>query len=193
MNANDSCRMGPTDHELYLAYLSGDPASFDELMIRYGDSLTYYLAGKLGDLEEAEDMMIEAFARIMVKKPNIGEGNFKAYLFKIGRNLTAHFYMKPGGRQDFSLEEMYENLSDGKFLEDSVMDDERKRVLHLCLERIDPMMREALWLTYFEDLSYEDTARIMRVNKKKIDNLLTRGKKQLKEELAKEGFKHAYE
>ena len=60
------------------------------------------------------------------------------------------------------------------------------------MERIDPMMREALWLIYFEDLSYDDTAKIMKVNRKKIDNLLTRGRKQLKEELEKEGYKHAY-
>ena len=60
------------------------------------------------------------------------------------------------------------------------------------MERIDPMMREALWLIYFEDLSYDDTAKIMKVNQKKIDNLLTRGRKQLKEELEKEGYKHAY-
>ena len=156
MDPKDNLRQALTDHELYLAFLEGDNTSFDELMIRYGDSLTYYLAGKLGNLEEAEDMMIEAFARIMVKKPGIREGNFKAYLFNILHRA------------------------------------ERKRVLHLCMERIDPMMREALWLIYFEDLSYDDTAKIMKVNRKKIDNLLTRGRKQLKEELEKEGYKHAY-
>ncbi len=192
MDPKENLRQTLTDHELYLAFLEGDNTSFDELMIRYGDSLTYYLAGKLGNLEEAEDMMIEAFARIMVKKPGIREGNFKAYLFKVARNLISKHYSRPGLKDVFSIEEIYEDISDGSRLEESIVDDERKRVLHLCMERIDPMMREALWLIYFEDLSYDDTAKIMKVNRKKIDNLLTRGRKQLKEELEKEGYKHAY-
>ena len=182
-----------TDDELYRAFLGGDTDPFDELMIRYGDSLTYYLCGKLGDLQEAEDMMIEAFARIMAKKPRIGEGNFKAYLFKTGRNLISRFYRRSSDRETFSLEEIYQDLTDGSYLEDRIMSDERKRILHLCLERIDPEMREALWLIFFEDMSYKETAEVMKVSTKKIDNLLFRGKKKLREELEKEGIRHAYD
>ena len=42
-------------------------------------------------------------------------------------------------------------------------------------------MREALWLYYFDELSYKETASVMNVSNKKIDNLLTRGRKCLKE------------
>ena len=180
-----------TDDQLYNAFIKGDNASFDELMIRYGDSLTYYLWGKVGNMQEAEDMMIEAFARILVKRPRIREGNFKAYLFKVGKNLTSKFFTRARNRNHFSLDEMYRELEDSSFIEDKVIDDERDRILHLCLERIDPLMREALWLVYFEDMSYAETAEVMNVNVKKIDNLLMRGKKQLRDELEKEGLDHA--
>ena len=53
-------------------------------------------------------------------------------------------------------------------------------------------MREALWLFYFDEMSYKDTATVMNVSLKKIDNLLTRGRKRLKEELEKEGITDAY-
>ena len=43
-----------SDDQLYNAFIKGDNSSFDELMVRYGDSLTYYLWGKLGDMQEAE-------------------------------------------------------------------------------------------------------------------------------------------
>jgi RNA polymerase sigma-70 factor (ECF subfamily) len=181
-----------SDDQLYIAFIKGNNASFDELMVRYGDSLTYYLWGKLGDMQEAEDLMIEAFARILVRKPRIREGNFKAYLFKVGKNLVSRFYSRSRSRDHFSLEEMYQELSDSYFHEDRMLDDERDHILHLCLERIDPMMREALWLVYFEDLSYAETAEVMNVSVKKIDNLLPRRKKRLKEELEKDGVDHAY-
>ena len=73
-----------------------------------------------------------------------------------------------------------------------VSDDEKKRIVRKCLERIGDDMREALWLFYFEEMSYKDIASIMNVSFKKIDNLLTRGRKRLKEELEKEGINDAY-
>ena len=72
-----------SDDELYNRLLTGDVSSYDDLMIRYGDSLTVYLYGYLHNWHDAEDLMIEAFARILVKKPHIRSGNFKAYLLQI--------------------------------------------------------------------------------------------------------------
>ena len=181
------------DDALYRRYLSGDNAAYDKLMIRYGDSLTFFLYGYLHNWQDAEDPMIEAFARIMVKKPKIGEGAFKAYLYRTARNLASRFHANKYRRQEFSLEDLEGEIPDRLLTEEQVQKQEKKEILHLCLKRIDPQFREALWLVYFEDMNYEQAADVMNVNKKKIDNLLMRGKKHLKEELGKEGITHAYE
>ena len=47
-----------TDTELYRRYLNGDEGALPELMARYGDALTIYIDGYLGDIHEAEDLMI---------------------------------------------------------------------------------------------------------------------------------------
>ena len=180
-----------SDDELYRSFLSGDPSSYDELMIRYGDSLTIFLNGYHHDWGDSEDLMIEAFARIMVKKPRIREGGFKAYLYKTARNLSSRFHSKTHRADVFSLEGMETELKDSFSLEDELQDKERKRVLHLCLERIDPEMREALWLIYFEDMSYAQAASVMGVNNKRVDKLLQRGKIHLRTELEKEGISNA--
>ena len=57
-----------SDKELYDLYLAGDIAAYDELIVRYGDSLTFYLNGYLHNLQDAEDLMVEAFARIIEKE-----------------------------------------------------------------------------------------------------------------------------
>ena len=181
------------DDELYRLHLAGDTVSYDALMLRYGDSLTLYLNGYLHNMQDAEDLMIEAFARIMVKKPKISEGNFKAYLFKTGRNLASRFHLVKSRIDTFSLEDMLTELADSTCLENMLRDEEKKRILHLCLDRIDPVVREALWLFYFENLSYVQAAEVMGVSVKKIDNLLTKGKRLLKTELEKEGVTHADE
>lgn len=180
------------DHFLYGRFLDGDDSSFDALVLHYGDSLTVYLQAILHDWQDAEDMTVEAFARIMVKRPRIKEGAFKAYLFKTARNLA--FRLSSRRRSDvFSLEGLTGDPSAGGYIEEHIAAEEQKQMLHLCLERIDPMLREALWLIYFEGMSYAQAAEVMKVNTKKIDHLLTRAKKKLREELLKEGISHVYE
>jgi RNA polymerase sigma-70 factor (ECF subfamily) len=182
-----------SDDELYNRFLTGDVSSYDDLMIRYGDSMTVYLYGYLHNWHDAEDLMIEAFARILVKKPHIRSGNFKAYLFKTARNLATNFHAVRKRADVFSLEELETELPGGSMPEELLQDTETKRILQICMERIDPMIREALWLVYRENLSYAETAAVMRISSKKVDNLLEKGKKLMREELKKEGISGAYE
>ena len=180
-------RAEKSDDMLYRQYLKGDTASYDELMIRYGDRLTFYLHGYLHDVNDAEDLMIEAFARIMAKKPKIGEGAFKAYLYKTARNLALRHQERKRKLQVFSIDSMDSDLADivlapdeSNPVEENVGQAERNQVLHLCLDRIEPELKEALWLIYFEGLSYSQAASVMKVNSKKIDHLLQRGKRQMR-------------
>ena len=182
-----------SDDELYRLFLKGDTASYDQLMLRYGDSLTFYLYGYLHDWQDAEDLMIDAFARIMVKKPAIRADGFKAYLFKTARNLASRFHTRKSRMQVFGFDDLGEETADHLLLEEGVLNEERRRIVHLCLGRIDPQLREALWLVYIEGLRYADAAAVMKVNTKKIDHLLQKGKEHLREELAKEGVIHAYD
>lgn len=199
-----TCMGEKNDDTLYQHFLQGDTASYDELMIRYGDRLTFYLHGYLHDINDAEDLMIEAFARIMAKRPNIGEGAFKAYLFKTARNLALRHQDKKRRMQVFSIDGLDSEIADkvlaagtGQIeryspVEEDIGHEERKKILHLCLDRIEPELKEALWLIYFEEMSYAEAAAVMKVNRKKIDHLLQRGKKNMRLELLKEGMVSAY-
>ena len=198
------CMEEKNDDTLYQHFLQGDTASYVELMIRYGDRLTFYLHGYLHDINDAEDLMIEAFARIMAKRPNIGEGAFKAYLFKTARNLALRHHEQKRKMQVFSIDSLDSEIAervlaagtgqiDGNSpVEEDIGLEERKQLLHLCLDRIEPELKEALWLIYFEEMSYAEAAAVMKVNRKKIDHLLQRGKKNMKIELVKEGMVSAY-
>lgn len=191
------------DDALYRQYLEGDTASYDELMIRYGDRLTYYLYGYLHDMNDAEDLMIEAFARIMAKRPRISEGAFKAYLYKTARNLALRHQERQRRMQAFSIDALDGELADivlatsnpsgtSNPVEDEMGQAERNRILHLCLDRIEPELKEALWLIYFEGMSYDQAASVMKVNSKRIDHMLQRGKRQMRNELVLEGIVNAF-
>ena len=182
----------PTDSELYNLYLSGDSSAYDELMIRHGDNLTIYLNGYLHNWQDAEDLVVEAFARIMVKKPAIKDGCFPAYLYKTARNLASRFHGVKSRLETFSFDGMEEEIG-GAAIEDGLVDEERKKIFHLCFGRIDAELREVLWLVYVEDLSYAEASDVMKVPKKRIDRLIQKGKEHLRQELLKEGIDNAYQ
>lgn len=181
------------DEKYYRQFLAGDTSAYDQLLLRYGDSLVLYINASLHDFQESEDLMIEAFARIMVKKPKIKDGGFKAYLYKTARNLVIRYMSRTRKNQFFSLDDMEDALPADIRTEEHLMGEERKAVLHLCLDKISAEFREALWLVYMEGLSYAQAALVMGVSRKKIDNLVTRGKQALRGELRKKGVTNAYE
>ena len=181
-----------SDDELYNAFRTGDGTAYDELMLRHGDDLLIYINGYTHNLYDAEDLMIEAFARIMVKKPAIREGNFKAYLFRTGRNLASRFHSKMLRMDVFSMEDLQSELTDGNLTEDIVWDAQKNAILRVCLERIDPKQREALWLVYYEGMTYEQAGEVMGVSAGKIDKLLAKGKQLMREELGKEGVTSSF-
>lgn len=183
----------PTDYDLYNSYLAGDSAAYDQLMLRYGDSLTYFLYGYLHSWEDAEDLMIEAFARIMVKKPLIRKDGFQAYLYKTARNLASRFNKISRHMETFSLEGMESEIKDNTDIEMQFQDEEKKRILNLCFERIEPELKEVLWLVYVEGMSYADAAAVMKVTRKRIDRIIQKGKEHLRLELYREGIEVAFE
>ena len=180
-----------SDEALYRLYLAGDEAGLRQLMERYGDSLTLYLNGYVHDLGDAEDLMVEAFARTVRAKPKLTGSTFRAYLYKTGRNLALRFYARRMRSRSFSFEELEQEPESGALLETAVTTREKHRILHLCMEKLDPAAREALWLVYFEGMSYAESARVMNKNPKQLDHLLQKGKKLLREELEKEGVTDA--
>ena len=182
-----------TDDQLYQDYLSGDQAAGDELMLRYGDSLTAYLDAFLHNAQDAEDLMLDCFTVILVDRPRITEGHFRAYLFKVARNKANRLWKLRFRLPEFSLDEtLSETIPDqGSAPADMILKNEQGSIVKQCLNRIAPQYREALWLVYMMDLSYANAASVLGCNVKRIENLLYNGKKQLRSELEKEGITHA--
>ena len=61
------------------------------------------------------------------------------------------------------------------------------------LEQLKAEYREALYLVYFESMSYREAASVMRKTEQQITSLVYRGKQNLKTILEREGFVYADE
>ena len=176
-----------TDEVLYRRYLSGDEDALGALMERYGTKLTLYLDGYLCDLHEAEDLMIEAFAYLIAKRPAIRDGGFRAYLYQSARHMALRLLHKKRARNCFSLDALTEEPEARELVEETVQSAERARLLRTCMAELHEDYREALFLVYFEGLSHAETAAVMGKREKQVADLIYRGKIALRKRLEQEG------
>ena len=177
------------DEALYRQYLSGDDEGLNALMEKYGDPLTLYIDGYLHDVHEAEELMLDVFAYLFTKKPKIRDGGFKAYLYKAARHMALRHKSKR--KPLFSLDALT-GEPDGRLLaEEVIRTEERNRILHFCMDEMNPDYREVLYLTYFEGMSYAQAAEVTGKTVKQITNMVYRGKESLRRLLEREGITNA--
>lgn len=176
------------DITLYQRFLSGDDSGLQRLMERYGNSLTLYIDGYLRDIHEAEDLMIEAFAYFVAKRPRLRDNGFRAYLYKSARHLALRCLQKKRRKQLFSFDDLEQEPESDVLLETLVQTDERNRILWRCMDELAPAYREALYLVYFEGMRHAEAAAVMRKTEKQIADLVYRGRASLRKTLEREGI-----
>jgi len=172
----------------YRRFLDGDESAFDEIMRELFDNLVFFIDRYVHDIHAAEDIAIDAFSDLVVNKHRYNfKVTLKTYLFMLGRSRALN-YIKHRKVIDFvELTEAEKASSEQETLEDIVLADERKRVVNNALNSLPDDMRVVIHLIYFEDLSYDEAAKVMKKNRKQVDNLLYRAKKELRIILGKDG------
>ena len=58
------------------------------------------------------------------------------------------------------------------------------------MKELNPEYRRILWLVFFEELTNDEAAAVMKKNARQITNLVYRAKAALRSELEKEGFEY---
>ena len=172
----------------YRRFLDGDESAFDEIMKEYFDNLVFFIDRFVHDIHAAEDIAIDAFSDLVVNKHQYNfKVTLKTYLFMLGRSRALN-YIKHRGCLDFvELSEADNTPAEQETLEEIVLVDERKRVVNNALNSLSDDMRVVIHLVYFEDLTYDEAAKVMKKNRKQVDNLLYRAKKELRIILGKDG------
>ena len=154
---------------LYRNYLSWDSHALENLMEIYGDRLTLYINGYVGNIHDAEDLLIDIFAYLVDRRPDV-KNNFNSYIHKAARNHALMFLRKRKRYILFADKEFDFCIADT--FEDKVCTGEQNEQLYKCLDRLPPAQKEALYLVYIEKMSYKDAAAVLRRTVRLVDNLL---------------------
>lgn len=171
----------------YRRFIEGDEEAFDEIMREYFDGLIFFINRYVADIYAAEDIAIDVFAYVAANRKAYNfKVSLKTYLFMIGRSRALNYIKHRKRIEAAAICDTESLISEQTAIEDTVLSDEKKHRVNDALLKLPDAMRLAVHLVYFEELSYEEAARVMKKNKKQIDNLLYRAKSLLRSELGKE-------
>ena len=169
----------------YRRFLDGDESAFGEIMRELFYGLVFFIDRYVQDTQAAEDIAIDAFADLIVHRHRYNfKVTLKTYLYMVGRSRALDYLKRRKRTEELSLAE---GIEDGKSLEEIVLSDERKRTIHRALQKLPEEMRLAVHLVYLDGMTYQETAKIMKKSQKQVDNLLYRGKKELRIILGEDG------
>lgn len=184
--------MDEKDEVIYLRYIEKeDDKDLETLLIRYRDGLFIFLMSFVKNEEDAEDLLMDTFAKLAVDKPYFDpdrEGSFKSWLYAIGRN-NALMHLRKHKYQAVPLDE--DIVSEDETPESELLKSERNRKLYQALRTLKPEYRQALSLLYLEGLSHDEIAASMGMRKKQIYHLVDRGRESLKKVLERMGISDA--
>lgn len=166
----------------YKRYIDGDDSSFEEVVRIYRAEVTAYALSIVRNRFAAEDVAADVFCYVVCHKKKY---NFsvplKYYLLMICKSRALDYYRKE--KKYLPLDEAISAGTERDNVVEIIVKEERKSAVYRAIGGLPAEMRSAVYLFYFEEMSYDDVAKIMKINKKKVDNLLYAAKQKLKKEL----------
>ena len=172
----------------YRRFLDGDESAFECIMKELFRGLVFFIDGFVHDTHAAEDIAIDTFSDLVVHRHRYNfKVSLKTYLYMIGRSRALD-YIKHRKVIDFvELSEVHSLADETALLEEMVLISDRKRQVNAAIAKLPEDMRVVVHLVYFEGMTYEEAARVMKKNRKQVDNLLYRAKKELRIILGEDG------
>jgi RNA polymerase sigma-70 factor (ECF subfamily) len=170
--------VGTGDAELVRRVLAGDTSAYGGLVARYRDRLGRYAVHMLGDREDAEEALQDAFVRGYRSLERCDDPErFGAWLYGIlvNRCRTAGARAVRRGRMFVRDEAALNGAPFPSPVERSDFDD----VVRRALARLAPEQREAFLLKYVEGLEYEEMARLTGAGVSALKMRVKRAREQL--------------
>ena len=151
--------MHETDERIYSRYLAEhNEDDFRILLERHRESLTLFLMSYVHNMEDAEELMLDAYAEAAAGAGFSGKSTFKTWLFSVGKNMA--FMRLRKMRFWFRLsEEQDDAAADPPELD--ILREERNQQLYQALLCLKSEYRQILILLYFEEMSHEEVCCVM--------------------------------
>ena len=169
------------DEELMSAVSDGDLDAFEAIVLRHQAEAWRVAYRFTGDAAEAEDLVQEAFLRILEAAERYRPtASFRTYLYRVLTRLCLDHRRKKRPVPTHSLPPA---APDSASPAHQMSRDERDAVIQTALDALPDNQRVAIVLRYFERLSGAEMAKAMGLSAKAVERLLARARRALEPRL----------
>jgi len=169
---------------------NGDHEAFRQLVERHQHAVVGTVAKMLNDAAEAEDIAQQVFLRLWRHaKRYRPEAKFTTYLFTITRNLVFNESRRRSRRKEVSVEEREEAsnfhlpAASEREPDAALLQGELQQAVDRAIQSLPESQRVAVILRRYEQMPYEEIAKVLDLTVPAIKSLLFRARTTLREAL----------
>ena len=188
--------MARTDVQLMLDVKAGDEQSFELLLRKYRTPLVNFLYRMVRDSGVAEELAQEVFLRVYrARKEYAPSAKFTTWMFRIATNLALNSVRDNRHRQmEISMDQSVNagdeeqpamQVADGApTIEQEMVARTRAEMILKAVHALPEKQRAAVLLHKYQELDYDEIARILECSESALKSLLFRAYETLRTELA---------
>jgi RNA polymerase sigma factor (sigma-70 family) len=171
-----------TDNALMLRVKAGDLSRMGLLFERYHRELFGFLYHSSSNAEASEDMVQTVFYRMLKYRHTFtGEGAFRSWMYHLARNVLIDNAKKnKQSRQQYDVAEYADQIGGGALADELLHKNEDATMLQDALARLSNEHREVLVMSRYQELKYEEIARILNMTEGAVKVRVHRAMNELK-------------
>ncbi|MGE5427316.1 MAG: RNA polymerase sigma factor [Methylococcaceae bacterium] len=171
-----------SDNAIMQKVQKGDIDQMGLLYERYHRHLFRFLYQMTHEKELSEDLVQNVFMRMLKYSDGFqGYGEFKTWMYRIARNIVYDHFRKVKHTPRLTDVKDYETSLPGEQFTDAAIEKEQSlRLLQAAMEKLSMENRELLILCRYEELKYQEIAKILNVSEEAVKVRVHRALKQLK-------------
>lgn len=184
-----SVEQNPDDFQLVEAFRRGEEKAFDEIVRRYQRQVANIIYLTLGSRAEVDDLSQDVFVRIYRSLDRFEfDSSLYSWIYRITVNLCIDEIRKKKIRKfiplDFLAEKKLEQekrASAAMTGSDQLLQKEKSETIRKALEKLSPVHRTVILLREYQDLSYGEIAKTLRISPQAVKSRIFRAREELRE------------
>ena len=161
----------------------GDPEAFSELYDRFAPAIYRFIYFKIGSKVDAQDLTSEVFLKAWaaIREKKDGVLNFRAFVYKIARNLVVDFYRKK--RNTTSIDTIEEDRLATDTNIDRIANNQELTSILRSVRSLKDEYRELIIFRYMDEMSYKEIGVILNKSQVAVRVTMHRAVQTLKRHL----------
>jgi RNA polymerase sigma-70 factor, ECF subfamily len=188
--------MARTDVQLMLDVKAGDEQSFELLLRKYRTPLVNFLYRMVRDTAVAEDLAQEVFLRVYrARQEYAPSAKFTTWMFRIATNLALNSVRDNRHRQmEISMDQPVDSGEEEQValqvpdraptVEQDLVARSRAEMIMKAIHALPEKQRAAVLLHKYQELDYDEIARVLECSESALKSLLFRAYETLRVQLA---------